>query len=64
MAVIVLDVGVLIGYLDGDNSHHACSVIVMKEWEGEELRLPASAYAEVMVGAHCAGTLTRFETDR
>ncbi|MBA3795872.1 MAG: PIN domain-containing protein [Candidatus Limnocylindrales bacterium] len=55
MAVIVLDAGVLIGYLDRDDSHHARSVTVMNESAGEELHLPASAYAEVMVGAYRAG---------
>jgi len=55
VAVIVLDAGVLIGYLDRDDSHHARSVTVMNESAGEELHLPASAYAEVMVGAYRAG---------
>ncbi len=53
--MIVLDAGVLIGYLDRDDSHHARSVTVMNESAGEELHLPASACAEVMVGAHRAG---------
>lgn len=55
MAVIVLDAGVLIGYLDRDDSHHAGSVTILDESAGEELHLPASAYAEVMVGAYRAG---------
>ncbi len=53
--MIVLDAGVLIGYLDRDDSHHARSVTVMNESASEELHLPASAYADVMVGAHRAG---------
>jgi len=55
VAVIVLDAGVVIGYLDSGDSYHALSVMVMRESAGEELHLPASAYAEVMVGAHRAG---------
>lgn len=52
--MIVLDAGILIGYLDRDDGHHARSVMVMNESAGDELHLPASAYSEVMVGAHRA----------
>lgn len=41
--MIVLDVGVLIGYLDREDSHHARAVVLLNESAGKELHLPASA---------------------
>ena len=57
MGVIVLDAGVIIGLLDADDAHHAGARRALAEAResGDDLVLPATAYAEVMVGALAAG---------
>jgi predicted nucleic acid-binding protein len=57
MALIVVDAGVLIGVLDANDGHHlgARRALVEARARGDDLVLPATAYAEVMVGALVAG---------
>ncbi len=52
MALTVLDAGVIIGILDADDPHHAgAREAVGKALErGDALAVPASAYAECLVG--------------
>ena len=52
MALIHLDAGVLIGFLDGDDAHHqvAGSVIAEALDQGDRLAMAASALAECLVG--------------
>ncbi len=52
MALIHLDAGVLIGFLDGDDVHHqaAGTVIAAALDEGDRLAMAASALAECLVG--------------
>lgn len=57
MALIVLDASVLIAHLDPADALHATAVSVLDEHADDDLRLPASAYAEALVGPARAGVL-------
>ena len=52
MALIHLDAGVLIGFLDGDDAHHQVAGAVIAEAldQGDRLAMAASAIAECLVG--------------
>ncbi len=52
MALIHLDAGVLIGFLDRDDAHHQAAGAVIAEAldEGDRLAMAASALAECLVG--------------
>ena len=52
MALTVLDAGVIIGILDAEDAHHAGSRHAVAEAleRGDSLAVPASAYAECLVG--------------
>jgi predicted nucleic acid-binding protein len=57
MGLTVLDAGVVIAVLDGSDAHHAPAVrsLTNTAVRGDHLVLPASAYAEVLVGPFKAG---------
>jgi predicted nucleic acid-binding protein len=48
VALIVVDASVLIAFLDADDAHHPQAVAVFSL--GDTVVLPASAYAEVLIG--------------
>jgi len=52
MGLIVLDAGIVIAALDGSDAHHAAAITALREarTSGDELVMPASAYAESLVG--------------
>lgn len=52
MGLIHLDAGVVIGFLDANDAHHAASRAVLAEAisEGHVLAMTMSAYAECLVG--------------
>lgn len=52
MALIHLDAGVLIGFLDADDAHHAASRALVEQAldSNERLAMAASAFAECLVG--------------
>ena len=50
MALIVLDASVVIAVTDTNDDLHAASIDALRHHVGDELRLPASAYAECLVG--------------
>lgn len=52
MALTVVDAGVLIGFLDSDDSHHqaARDVLAATLDRGDRIVLPSSALAELLVG--------------
>ena len=52
MALIVLDAGIIIAVLDGSDAHHETSRAALERSseERDRLVLPASAYAEALVG--------------
>jgi len=57
VALTVLDAGVLIAFLDAEDPHHAAARRALANAVGrrDDLILPASAYAELMVGPHRSG---------
>lgn len=57
MGLVVLDAGVVIGALDSDDRHHQTSLAELTKARnaGDSVALPASAYAEVMVGPAHSG---------
>jgi predicted nucleic acid-binding protein len=58
MALTVLDAGVVIAVLDGSDAHHAAAVAAVSDAmdRGDDLVLPASAYAEVLVAPYRRGS--------
>ncbi len=52
MGLTHLDAGVIIGFLDGDDAHHAAARTVLSEALGrnDRLSMAASAFAECLVG--------------
>jgi predicted nucleic acid-binding protein len=49
MALIVLDASILIAHLDPSDALHSAAVAALKTHAVDDLVLPASAYAEVLV---------------
>jgi predicted nucleic acid-binding protein len=49
VAITVLDASVVIAFLDAQDAHHAATVKAVARVRGQELVLPGSAYAEVLV---------------
>jgi predicted nucleic acid-binding protein len=54
MALTILDAGVIIAILDSSDVHHAAAkeAVTRVIGRGEELAIPVSAYAEVLVGSY------------
>lgn len=50
MALVVLDASVVIAFLDATDRHHEAAVAALSAVRTDELVLPASAYAESLVG--------------
>jgi predicted nucleic acid-binding protein len=65
VALTVLDAGVIIGILDADDPHHASSRGAVAEAlaRGDTLAVPASAYAECLVGPSRRGSDSMREVD-
>ncbi|MFN2468877.1 MAG: type II toxin-antitoxin system VapC family toxin [Gaiellaceae bacterium] len=63
MALIVLDASVVIGYLDALDAHHVRAVAALEDHAEDDLRLPASAYAEVLVRATREGVSDAVRTE-
>ena len=55
MGLIVIEASVMIAALDAQDTLHAAAATMLDDHIGETLVLPASAFAEIMVGAHRAG---------
>lgn len=55
--MIVLDASVLIALLDAGDALHAAARAALTRHAGDDLRLPASAYAESLVGPAHRGQL-------
>jgi predicted nucleic acid-binding protein len=68
VAIVVLDASVVIAFLDGDDAHHAAAVEAVGRTRGDDLVIPSSAYAEILVdpwrrGPEAVGLVKRFLTD-
>jgi predicted nucleic acid-binding protein len=52
MALTILDAGIIIAILDANDAHHAAAreALTRARSRGDGLSIPASAYAEVLVG--------------
>lgn len=57
MALIVLDASVVIAHLDPADALHQPAIDTLLEYAEDDLRLPASAYAESLVDPARAGRL-------
>jgi predicted nucleic acid-binding protein len=57
VALIVLDASVLIALLDPNDSLHIAARTALARHAGDDLKLPASAYAESLVGPARRGQL-------
>jgi predicted nucleic acid-binding protein len=57
VALIVLDASVVIAHLDPDDALHPSATSTLLEYAGDDLRLPASAYAESLVDPARKGRL-------
>jgi predicted nucleic acid-binding protein len=55
VAVIVLDAGVVIGFLDGSDAHHDAAVTALRMRRTDTLVLPTSAFAEALVRPYQIG---------
>jgi predicted nucleic acid-binding protein len=58
MGPVVVDASVILGVLDPRDAHHSASVRSLRSarTRGRQIHLPASAFAEVMVGASRLGS--------
>jgi predicted nucleic acid-binding protein len=57
VALIVLDASVVIAHLDPADAHHPPATALLLEHADDDLRLPASAYAETLVDPARSGRL-------
>ena len=55
MALVVLDASVVIAFLDPDDALHDAAVDALTEYRHDELLIPTSAYAEILVAPHRRG---------
>lgn len=55
MALVVLDASVVIAFLDPDDALHGAAVEALTEHQHDELLIPTSAYAEILVAPYRRG---------
>ena len=55
MALVVLDASVVIAFLDPDDALHGAAVETLGERQHDELAIPASVYAEILVAPYRRG---------
>ncbi len=55
MALVVLDASVVIAFLDPDDALHEAAVVALTEHQHDELVIPSSVYAEILVGPYRKG---------
>ena len=55
MALVVLDTSIVIAFLDPDDALHEAAVQALADRQHDELIVPASAYAEMLVGPYRSG---------
>ena len=62
--IVVLDTSVVIAFREPADAHHAAAVVAFRRHQGDELVLPASAYAEALVGPSRRGPAALASFDR
>jgi predicted nucleic acid-binding protein len=55
VALVVLDASIIIGFLDPEDRLHDACVAALTDHQRDELVIPASVYAEILVGPYRAG---------
>jgi predicted nucleic acid-binding protein len=55
VALVVLDASVVIAFLDPDDALHGAAVEALTEHQHDELLIPLSVYAEILVAPHRRG---------
>jgi predicted nucleic acid-binding protein len=55
VALVVVDASVVIAFLDSDDALHEAAVGALTEHQHDELVVPASVYAEILVGPYRKG---------
>jgi len=55
VALAVLDASVVIAFLDPDDALHEAAVAALTEHQHDQLVIPASVYAEILVGPYRKG---------
>lgn len=56
MALVVLDASVVIAFLDPDDALHAAAVAALTEHQHDELVIPSTVYAEILVAPYRRGS--------
>ncbi|HEV2122225.1 MAG TPA: PIN domain-containing protein [Chloroflexota bacterium] len=56
MAAVILDASVVIAFLDANDVHHDQAVTAFANCQTNELVIPASVYAEILVGPYRRGS--------
>ena len=56
MALVVLDASVIIAFLDPDDALHDAAVGAVTEYQHDELLVPLSVYAEILVAPYRRGS--------
>ena len=66
MALTILDAGIVIAVLDSNDAHHAAARTALTDARsrGEDLAVPASAYAEILVGPFRQGAAAAAKVDQ
>jgi predicted nucleic acid-binding protein len=55
VALVVLDASVVIAFLDPDDALHTAAVEALTEHQHDELLIPSTVYAEILVGPYRRG---------
>jgi hypothetical protein len=68
VALVVVDASVIIGFLDPEDALHDASVGALSRYQHDDLEIPASVYAEILVapyrtGARAVAEVEAFLTD-
>ena len=63
MALIVVDASVIIGFLDARDAHHRAAIAALGGPDADDLVLPVTAYAEVLVAPAQRGSAAMDQVD-
>lgn len=63
MAVVVIDASVIIAFLNPHDAHHQAAIAALTRKRIADLVLPATDYAEILVGPHRRGKAAVFKVE-